>query len=203
MNRLQPQLRGTAFSIAATAAFFAALAAAPLPASAEVGFHFSPVLTGVLPKSTSFTHQGVEISAKGKLGFGGGALFGTRFSPYWGIEAGTIFLQRNYTESGEFVGIPFSVDVVSQAVHFPLGLRIYLGSLLSLQAGGFYDSSLESDTGSNYGVQAGVRLSLPLTQSIAFFAEGRHHQGLKDQGGIKVSDLAFALVGITFGTLSK
>jgi hypothetical protein len=195
------QLRGIVFSIAA----LFVMAGASLPARAEVGFHFSPVITGVLPANTNLTYQGIAVTATGKLGLGYGALVGTRFSPYWGIETGTIYVQRNYTETGEFLGTQFSLDVNTKAFHFPLGIRIYLGNLLSLEAGGYFESSPDSDSesGTNYGVQGGLRFSLPLSKSAALFAEARYNQGLKDYGGYKTSDLVFALVGVTFGTLSK
>lgn len=176
---------------------------APVLARADASLYFAPVVAGVLPQDTKLNHLGILLTAKGKLGYGAGGLLGVQFSSFWGIEAGAIYLQRNYNQTGEFLGIPFTLNVNTQALHLPVGIRIHLGSFLSLEGGGYYDLSQTSDSGSNYGAQAGVRLSIPVMKNLDLFAEARHNKGFKDYGGHKVSDLALALVGITFGGHGK
>jgi hypothetical protein len=161
---------------------------------------FSLFGAGVLPKTVDIGDSGSgDTRITGKLGFGAGFLAETWIARRLGIEAGAAYLDRKY---GRTVGgVDSGTTASSDSILMPAGLRWHAGRHLSLELGGFYDHSLESGGSDNYGVQGGLRISLPLGHANSLFAEGRYDLGLKDFGGTKESDVLFALVGITFGFL--
>lgn len=152
---------------------------------------------GVLPQSIDL---GSTASIDGKFGFGGGLIGELMVSPRAGIELGGIYLARK-------VGVSFGgtelMEVSGKTIYVPVAVRFHPNRILSLQAGGFADASIESDGDVNYGLQGGLRISVPVSGSAALFAEGRYNYGLKDYAGFKHSDLVLAMVGLTFGGLGR
>jgi hypothetical protein len=162
--------------------------------AAHAGAMFSVYGSGVLPQTVSL---GGGVDVKGKVGFGGGAMIEGMLNPTIGAELGAMYLARQFTlEAG---GV--SADFPSVASIFvPAGLRVHANRYLSIEGGGFFDYSLETGNDINYGVQGGLRLSIPMGASSSLFFEGRYDLGLKDFSGTKRSDLVLALVGLTFGS---
>jgi hypothetical protein len=162
--------------------------------SAMAGGSFSVFGAGVLPKSIG---DSATFQLTGKFGFGGGAIGELMLSPRAGLEAGAIYLQRKY--GATFLGVESTSTTSFSSIHIPVGLRLHANRVVSLQLGGFYDYSLETDGDANFGVQGGLRLSAPVSGSTALFVEGRYNMGLKEISGEKISDLALVMVGLTFG----
>lgn len=169
--------------------------------AAFAGSSFSIVGAGVLPQSQDLgtdPASGGAIRQVGKLGYGAGALAELRMTHHLGLEVGGIYLLRKYGST--IGGTDSGTTDLSRSVYIPVGLRIHPNPTITLQGGGFYDVSVESGGGSNYGIQGGLRLAFRAGNSSSFFVEGRYNLGLKDHGGgFKASDLVLAMVGLTFG----
>jgi hypothetical protein len=182
---------------------FSLIALAAVTASTTAHAYVSLAGSLVLPKSATVDIGGGPTPLDGKLSYGGGLLLGKRLSPYWGLETGAVFLSRTYsaTVSATIAGETFtsSADLSLKSLYIPVGPRIFLGRIFSLEAGGFYDIALSSGASSNYGVQGGARIAIPVGQTSSMFVEGRYDMGLKDFSGNKQSDKVLVLVGLTFG----
>lgn len=82
-------------------------------------------------------------------------------------------------------GTSASANSLQIPVQFTMGLA---GSFVGL--GGFFESSLEDGGGTNYGISAGAKVSLPLT---GLSVEALVNYGLKDNSGAKNSTAALLL----------
>ena len=130
--------------------------------------------------STSVNTGFGVATAKGGLGFGGGALIGLGV-----FEIGALYLSKPTTVT--FAGLDTTTS--SAGIEIPVMYRF--GGLTSFGIGGFYDIATSSGGTSNYGITAGPRLGM----ASGLFLDLRFDYGLKT-GNSK--DL-LALVGYSFG----
>lgn len=131
---------------------------------------------------------GLSVETKGGLGFGGGLLldFGMGGAS---IEVGGLFLSKSIKSTTTVLGIPIEDSVNASSVHVPVMVRF--GGMTSFGVGGFFEASLESGGGTDYGVVGGPRFSMP----GGLFFDGRFAYGLKDGNSMN----AMLLVGFKFG----
>jgi len=158
---------------------FAALSVASLPLSAHalplVGVD---VLGGANLNISTYNSSGGP-STKGGMSYAAGA----------GAELGPISARVIYNSlAAESSGTTTSSKWLQVPIHFVTGIA---GS--SFGFGGFFESSLESGGGSNYGASAGLKIGVPMT-GLSF--QGIANYGLKDLGVDHRQSSILFLVGI-------
>ena len=206
--------------------FFAFAIVASSAAQASV----SVVATGDLGKysySDTPNSSDVSVSAGSKFGVGGGLLFSsmTTTSPM-GFEVGALYMNRNQNRdvSGTTTILPFD-SYVHHFLEIPVTVRFAVLPILDLGVGGYWSHVIGSNsatiggTNANFddsaldikdsdaGLQAGLGLHIPFSQSAAFMADARYSFGLVNQIAdgaytAKTRDIQF-LVGLTFGIDGK
>jgi hypothetical protein len=115
---------------------------------------------------------------------------GMGYSAGLSAELGPIAARALYTHANsktDVLGVETSASAnsIQVPVHFTMGLA---GTHVGF--GGFYETSLEDNGGSNYGASAGVKVSLPF---VGVSVEGLVNYGLKDLSGSKSSTAALLL----------
>src|SRR4051794_7808186 len=77
----------------------------------------------------------------GALGYGGGLMVDFPVATAMGLDIGAFLLSRGQSTSS---GTGSSTTSHTTFLHFPGGLRIHVGPVLSFLVGGFYDTMLDS-----------------------------------------------------------
>ncbi len=190
------------------------------------GLRYSIVGAGTLSKTdasnvpTTATVSGqtlsnISISAKSKLGVGGGLLIDSSFSPKMSGEFGVLYITRksDTTVNATILAVP-TTTVTNNSLNYiqiPAVLRFWMGSMFSLGAGGYYAQGMGSKfsssgvTKSDYGAIGSVQFKLPMGNSASFLVDGRYNYGLKNVNNSSFStmDLKYRdiqiLAGVTFG----
>lgn len=147
--------------------------------------------------SQHLTTDNIKYSGTGRVGYGGGLLGDFGSNGILGIETGAIYTVRkiNYTTSG--TSIPGGTQ---DQVHIPVVALIGFNSLFSLIAGGFDEVPTGGDPhNNNYGVEGGLRLSVPIGGGTEFLADARYAHGFAvEPGDYRTNDLHL-LIGLGFG----
>ncbi len=131
---------------------------------------------------------GVTIESTGGLGFGGGILAKFGMGPA-GFELGALFISQTENSTANGVALP---STSSPIFHFPAVYHFGLGKSFSLGIGGYFALALAEGGDSDYGLKAGPRISFG-----KFFVDATYNYGLKDNSGVKNSEL-IGLLGIMF-----
>lgn len=141
-------------------------------------------------KSNSGTEPltGATFETKGALGYGGGLLlnFGSGNTTF---ELGAIYFSKGVKTTATLAGVTNEETLRAASVQIPVMVRF--GGNTSFGIGGFYELSLETGGGSDYGLIAGPRFNL----GKALFADARYAYGLKEGN----TSNAMLLIGYKFG----
>jgi len=142
--------------------------------------NMTSVSTGVAGVATA------DIS--GGLGYSAGFLVNFGMANH-GFETGLIYEAIKTKTSVTLLGVTSATESTDGYLHIPVLYR-FGGMMWSFGVGGFYEIATSSGGSSNYGLEAGPRVSFS-----KLFIDARYDFGLKDNSGVKTKGVV-ALVGI-------
>jgi hypothetical protein len=177
-------------------AMLVVMAAAPAHAGIKMSL-MGGVSYGGLNSATVSDPLIGDVTTKGSIDYIGGATLGIGLGQKADLEFGGLYLRRKKSDATVSVlGISTSTSVTIKYAHIPAGFRFYMGRVLSLYVGGFYDKGLDEGLGNTYGASGALRLAFG--GNVKFFVEPRFNYELNNEGGGAKYKEVLGLAGLQF-----
>lgn len=176
----------------------------------------SIAIVGALDSGTE-TGNGITHSLSAKLGFGGGVLIDHPLGEGAAFEFGALYLTRKFDDTtvGE--------TATENMIQIPVLLRLHLVPMISIGAGGYWETGMGNvtDVGdgtgatvsgsynsvgakqSDLGLVGSLRLHFPMGPGVHFLVDGRYTYGLTNISNLAGGNVTYkdyqVLAGFSFG----
>ena len=156
------------------------------------------------PSTTSVAGVSTTFSSASKQSYGLGMLLGMSVGPVIELESGLLLINRKYQLTTAANGKNQTDSYAQKAVQLPLLLRLHLGNLLSVGAGGYvavgtgsvvdnndggFTGQPKTTTGTyatqsiknkDFGVMASAAINLPIAPMVSILFDARYILDLSD-----------------------